>query len=232
MVTLLTKPYTSKNISSFTVVFNPILLPKNIEKFSLRFSYQIDTDTLNDFGYVEVSPDLGETWDNLSSNQSKYILYRLLRGVEYDSFYFTGRDVAIYNGTPNIAFGIKGDFLKCNTLMFRFTFISDSIDTQKEGWCINDIFLLVMRGNGINDKSKNNDLISIYTNENRSLFFKLQNKIISDYCLVDINGKILKQSKLTNNSATVQCDELPAGYYTLIVIDVDRGRYFKKIVIY
>jgi glutathione peroxidase len=89
----------------------------------------------------------------------------------------------------------------------------------------------ILKPMGINDKPQNNDLVSIYNIEDISLTFNLQNKIISEYILVDINGKILKQSKLSGTSATIQCYELPAGYYTLIVNDVAGERYFKKVVL-
>jgi hypothetical protein len=234
MVTLLTKPYPPSNTSIFTVVFKPDLLPENIEHFSLRFSYQIDTDTLSDIGYVEVSPDMGVTWDNLSSSHSKYVIYRLFQNAEYDSFYFTGRAVFMHNAMPNISFGIKGDFLKCNTLMFRFTIRSDSIDTNKEGWCINEVFLFVTRGNGIDNQNKDNnkDLLCYYIDDNKSLFFKLQGSEIKEYRLYDINGKMVKESKVTASSATLSSENLPAGFYTLAVSNMKGKVFYKKIVFY
>ena len=234
MVTLLTKSYPPNNTSIFTVVFNPLLLPVNIESFDLSFSYQIDTDTLNDFGYVEVSPDSGVTWDNLSSSQSKYILYRLVHNVPFDSFYFTGREVLKYNGMPIIDFVIKGDFMKCRTLIFRFTFKSDSIDTYKEGWCINEIFLEVNRPNSIEDPKKDNNkgLLCYYIPDVQNLFLKFQGTDIKEYTLYDINGKLVKQSKLPASSATISGVYLPAGFYTLVVNNMKGKVFYKKVVFY
>jgi hypothetical protein len=103
----------------------------------LEFKYKINSDTLVDFGKIETSFDQGSTWIDLLDDDN----------IEY-------YDLEWWDGKPVLSGNIeewqeKHLWLSCidnyfeynDTILYKFTFISDDIDNQKEGWLIDNIHL-------------------------------------------------------------------------------------------
>lgn len=94
--------------------------------------YQVNSDTLTDFGMIEFSPDNGHTWINLLTdtfylNQHAYEWYS-------DKPVLTGNSAEWKPFTAWVAgFGPIFDIQPGDTVRYRFTFISDSIQTNKDG---------------------------------------------------------------------------------------------------
>lgn len=97
---------------------------------SLMGHYQVDTDSLNDFGLIEYSPDNGATWIDLI-NDTTYV-------ANYD----WGSPKPILTGNSNgwqwiyvnvAPLGQIFTISSGDTVQYRFTFISDSITDSKDG---------------------------------------------------------------------------------------------------
>jgi hypothetical protein len=85
-------------------------------------SYFCDTDSLNDYGTIELSMDSGQTWINILDDSlniianKKPILTGNSSGWQWFSFFY---------GNLLSDFG--------DSILFKFSFTSDSIDTQHDG---------------------------------------------------------------------------------------------------
>lgn len=101
-------------------------------------NYKINTDTLSDYWTLHVSPDLGNTWHNLadlSFCSTFNIMPSLL--VQSGNSIVSGYSFNFGVGTTYFqAFNVQN----CDTVLFKFGFISDSIENNKEGvqiWNLN-----------------------------------------------------------------------------------------------
>lgn len=145
-------PYPTNNHSSFQFLITQPNLEEDvcISLIQLIFRHKINTDTLRDGGYIDISHDLGETWTNIIDDI-----------IATDFF----PDGIFYNNTDSLAGGKHGfsgnvtnewissgfiwfvedneQALKNDSIMIRFNFISDSINNNKAGWIIDNIFIEV-----------------------------------------------------------------------------------------
>jgi len=136
-------PYPAGNISSFTfrVINCPGIVPWGVyTDLSIYFSFSINSDTLRDGGTVEVSHDNGLTWKN--------VILDTVNTVMLHNFY-TIRDTVTSLKKPGFS-GNRRDISASidykpryqpdiDTIAFRFTFGSDSIQTGKDGWMISTL---------------------------------------------------------------------------------------------
>ncbi len=98
--------------------------------------YKCDSDSLNDYGLIEFSPDNGETWIDLINDTiySQYICWDypipVLTGNinEWTYFYAWLAELGL---VFNINYG--------DTVLYRFTFISDQQDEQRDGLMYDDL---------------------------------------------------------------------------------------------
>jgi len=120
---------------------------------TMEFWHKFDTDTLTDVGLIDISYDGGNSWVqakdtgdimpwyswfwwdwDLHESTGEYTPHQLVISGKSD-----GWVLSRFNWQWFIP--VKSDTIISNpdSLMVRFTFISDGIDTGKEGWMIDDI---------------------------------------------------------------------------------------------
>ncbi len=155
LVTDTVNPYPPNDTSYFILEMKYPFYPDpfyNTSVFGLMlsFDFKMDSDSLNDFGKIEVSIDTGQTWVNLfdsaylldNNGIPSYTIYWFVYNSSFSSFLtdsigpFTGTHPQ-WNRFHYDNFGI--DFERDEIIQFKFSFISDSMDTQKEGWLIDNI---------------------------------------------------------------------------------------------
>jgi len=142
---------------SVTVGANTLLL--------LDFYFKMDADSLTDFGRIEVSQDNGDTWFDVMTLDTLIPLTWL-----EPKPVLTGTQTSWTHFSLDLR-GFTAFFGYSDTLLYKFTFISDDIQTNKEGWMIDD-FLFEDIWMGIEGQS-NNRLISILPNP-ASRFIKIE----------------------------------------------------------
>ena len=133
--------YPINDTSSYTIYYIENTdggLYNNCCAVSLTGFYQVNSDTLRDFGKIEFSPNNGITWIDLindtayasyidfGSPPARPILTGNSNGWQYFSIIFPG-----LGGLFNIQDG--------DTILYRFTFISDSIQSNKDGLMFDDL---------------------------------------------------------------------------------------------
>jgi hypothetical protein len=138
LVTDTSLPYPVNNTSMF--YFSIPLNYYYYGGFTVQWVQKIDMDSAQDGGIVEISIDSGHTWQNAFSSSIMYNYY--------------GFDPSNVDTLPDGQVGFSGtdsiwrDVWLCvnlysvhtlDSLRFRFTFKSDSVNSNREGWMIDNL---------------------------------------------------------------------------------------------
>lgn len=200
------------------------------EGMDIGLSFKIDSDIDIDGGTIEVSHSNGP-WINI---------------IEDTLLWFSANDLYTINDTikslnkPGFS-GTSSDWIYINlfypstsstvndTINFRFTFASDSIQDNKDGWMIGEVYF----GGAFEgiEEINNNNLISIFPNPVSDMLniqyngFNLSNAIQ----IYDITGKtVFKADNLKENSIDIQ--NLQNGIYFLKYSNGNEYSFKKFIV--
>ncbi len=188
------------------------------DEFSISFWHYYDVDSLLDSCMVQATIDSGMSWFNLPY----YFFFSYngsLTGKPNDPYFthvinFSGKS----NGwvKENICFVIplvkQTDSIGSKS-GYRFLFKTDSINTSKPGWMIDDIQLvspLISPGNIIDISS---NPLSISPNPSSSGIVNISypsNFVQGTITIFDVFGRKLKQTTLQKQ---IDLQELPAGMY-------------------
>lgn len=181
--------------------------------------YKIDSDTLKDFGRIEFSLDYGSTWlDALSDSVVPQIDWITEKPV------LTGRIQEWRHFSGYLPWDLIGD-----TVYYRFTFISDSIQTNQDGWILDNL-ALIDHIESYND-SESSDKTLIYPNPATN-FITVSSKFLKEninISIYDIHGRLLL-TQLTNiEKKNIDISTLFEGIY-LVKISSNDSSQFKIIV--
>lgn len=226
--------YPNSNYSYFDIVIEPDLLYYDI---LLSFKHKFQTDTLIDGGYIEVSYDNGNTWSN--------VLYEdTINDPEvFNTVNLYGADDTLKGGIHGFS-GTSDEWIytrlqwiwyfpsKSNypdTLKIRFNFISDAIQTNKDGWMIDHIQIQGVNLPGsTTDFDKNNNQIKIFPHPLEVSSTIKFNNLSSESMTLNIynlSGKKVKTvSNITTNQFEVRKNDLSEGVYLLKIQD-SKGNY-------
>ncbi|MDQ3048554.1 MAG: T9SS type A sorting domain-containing protein [Bacteroidota bacterium] len=204
--------YPVGNISSF------IFIVKSDDHTEIQFHHSVNSDTLIDGGVVEYSEDGGTTWNNVVG--SSFLLNNFPSSSTLASN--SGKNGFSGNLEWNIS-KIKST-APLNFTQFRFTFTSDSVNTNKEGWMIDRISINCI-GVGIQEKISNSGLTVFPnpTNGKIDILVKSGEEILT-VNVSDTMGKIVHHSA----QAGIDLSSLNKGIYFLEVTTA-KGRYYSKI---
>lgn len=203
---------------------------------NLSFYHKFDTDTLLDGGIIEISYDSGISWTNIKYD-TLLMLYNFINipqdtilGGEYG---FSGRS----NGWQYTELYwqwlilVKDRFPMENPII-RFRFVSDNIQTNKEGWMIDHIVFRGYRAFGnVDDMTQNN--IKIYPNptfDNIIITSATSFLHDADFILYDLNGKEMCKTTISDNQK-IQISHLQSGIYFYKLIynnEIQTGKIIKQ----
>lgn len=156
IVTDTTNTYPTNNTSSFMIVHIASLgWMFTYPKVDIGGYYFVNSDSLTDYGLIEFSADMGNTWFRADSSEG-YCTW----GAVEELPVFTGNS----NGWKHFYYCLQVPFSVNwgDTILYRFTFISDSIQTNKDGLMFDDLHFEDW-AEGI-PEFQNNDLISVFPN--------------------------------------------------------------------
>ncbi len=131
IVTDTVNPYPANDTSIFTIMNVTLgggfVAPHTVV---LGGEYYVNSDTITDFGKIEFSPDNGINWVDLLTDT----IYASLYYWNTPKPTLTGNSNGWQNFFVNIAgLGPVFNIQNGDTVLYRFTFISDSIQTNKDG---------------------------------------------------------------------------------------------------
>ncbi len=217
---------------------------------SMEFWHKYDMDTLNDIGIIDASYDGGNSW--IIVNDTNGVL-------PMDSYFWWDSDYHESNGNYTVHpltitsksdgwiqskfnwqwwIPIKFDTIiyPPDSLMIRFTFISDSMETNREGWMIDDIVTVSASWqscSAINEITADIN-ISVFPNP-----FSLQTTIRTEYHLKNstltiynsFGQKVRQMEYISGQSVTILRKDLLSGLYYLLLSEKGKILATKKIII-
>ena len=217
---------------------------------SMEYWHKFDTDTLTDIGMIDASYDGGNSWVTVSDTNDvspmgsnfwwdydfhaetgQYKPHHLIVSGKSD-----GWILSRFNWEWWIPVKMDTIIAPPDSLMIRFTFISDDIETNKEGWMIDDILTYSAEWqlcSGIDEQKKEN-MISISPNPfsyqtSLTASFLLNNSIITIY---NTSGQIVNQ--IHGNSGyqvPIPRYNLPSGLYFIVITEQNKIMTTDKIMI-
>jgi hypothetical protein len=110
------------------------------------------------------------------------------------------------------------NYSNIDTLYYRFTFSSDSIETNQQGWLLDDI-KLIEHTEGIQDFGSRNE-ISIYPNPADNVITVSVKAFTSamDVSVYDILGQLQLKQTLYKNKQDIDISGLSKGIYMVKVL--------------
>lgn len=187
--------------------------------------YRVDSDSLNDYGMIEFSPDNGVTWvDLVDQGQYDAMIHWGNMGIESQVPVLTGNS----NGWKNFSvyfpqLGSVFSIVTGDTVLFKFSFISDAIENNRDGLMFDSLRIEDTPPLNVNEQDLETGL-TIYPNPASSI-------LTLDYSNVD-NGEVtieiynhlgvkvaeLNQNEQWNN--TVDVSHFDNGFYYIVLSDI------------
>jgi len=193
--------YPVNDTSIFTLKLLQVIPCEGCLLTGLGFLYQLDKDS-NETAKIELSLDSGQSWTDVSIDTFN------LPGVHTTSpLHMTSGHWAFYS------LSLTDTPMQSNIMyLFRFSFISDSINTNKDGWEI-DGFQFFYGGTSV--KALNRPMSEdIYPNPSSgSIYFKNEPAANTSVRVYDMAGKEVYQTS-THKGRSMQLP-LPDGHYIL-----------------
>jgi hypothetical protein len=215
IVTDTVNKYPPNNVSTFTLQNNNIYH----SMISLQWKQKLDFDQGKDGGIVEFSLDGGTTWENAHNNPAVHQFYGFQPGnkdtLPNNEYAFSGTDTTWRDVWLCIAFS--------NSIHFRFIIKSDSVNTNREGWMIDNFVLHQTWIHPIKEIDGLGNLV-VYPNTSSGM--------------VNVEMKQTEQARRIDNISLFSQDgKLLEDYgpnYAKVVLDISKypeGNYYLKITI-
>ncbi len=212
--------YPNSDSSSFYFTVDPSLFTFGI--LALSWNQKLDYENGSDGGLIEYTVDGGTTWSNIFNNPYVYNLYGY-DSVNQDTL---SDGTAVFTGTDeewkNVWLCFDVSWLSnADSLVVKFTSISDSIDTNQEGWMIDNLYESITFIHTLTEAPQKKYL-EVYPNPSSGQVF-IQTQKRSDYHIIeqmelsDSSGKILKHYNTVPTKFNIDISDLPKGIYYLKV---------------
>lgn len=210
--------YPTNNTSSFQFTVTPWV---SWGILAIQWKQKLDMDAGLDGGKIEFSADSGATWQNAFNNPYVYNFYGY---TPSNADTLTNGDF-VFSGTDSL----WRDMWLCydmswmwnRTLKVRFTFTSDSIDNNKEGWMIDNMFARITFFHTLT-QAKQDKYLNVYPSP-ASDIIHIETEKIQDF-------HIIEQMVLVNSVGQVveEWNQIPTKFF----IDARKyadGLYYLKV---
>ena len=232
IVTKLDTFYPTNDTSSFIISHIADMALNAYGIMWINADFKINSDTLSDYGIIEFSPDNGHTWINLMTD-TLYLhqnLYSWSTPKPVFSGNFTGWQsfsIAItdHNHYFNISYG--------DTVLWRFTFISDSVQTFKDGWMLDNIDINDWYEN-VSENISRDSYAKVYPNPFSSQTIIQTNNILKNATLTVYNSfgqQVMQLNKISGQTIIFHRDNLPSGLYFLRLTQDNKIFSLDKLII-
>lgn len=216
--------YPKNNTSTFSFKVST----KNIFYIvAIRWKQKLDMDSAADGGIVELSVDTGKTWQNVFNNSNVYNFYGY-NLVNADTFadgtpVFTGKDTA----WRDIWLCFSRTYLSSNnldSLIFKFTFKSDSSDNQGEGWMIDNILVQETYYHTVSTVDPDKTFLVYPTITSGVVNVAVEKDVekIQQILVVDPQGRVIRKYNTETQKTTINIGDLPKGNYYLNIYTQDK----------
>ncbi len=217
LVTDTSLPYPIKNTSRFSFKIPELSFSRSM--LVLQWIQKIDMDSARDGGYLEYSCDKGKTWTNGFSSKYVYNFY----GFNAANKMILANGDTAFSGTDStwrdVWFCLNLNALPpVDTLQFRFTFLSDSINHNREGWMIDNMNAHINTLHPVNEV-KNDPYFTVYPRlTTGTIYIKLKpenNSKIQEAQLYDESGRLVASYKIGPGDSYINIGDHATGWYNL-----------------
>lgn len=190
----------------------------------IEFNHRFISDSIADYGNIEMSLDDGITWYSVLSSEynadwgeDNYLNEHFFEGsgdTIFDSLTVTGNS----NGWVHSKFSkdieniIYNDNIYPDSVILKFSFITDSIG-RNEGWQIDNLCISMDVISGIT-KNQSVKELSIYPNPNNGEFSIPENSDVGELRIYNLLGKEVYSKTITKDNVSTN---LPPGIYVLVL---------------
>lgn len=228
-----TEFYPANNRSVFIIKLEQAVLGHPPVNTYFSFRHKFDTDTLADFGRVEVSYDGGDSWQLLGTDTSYDVLHQRsvplvgsYAGIPDSAHHYSGRSPGWYQENFQWLWYLPraADVYWPDSIWIRFVFESDSIDEEKEGWMVDDIIIRSDFYTGINDLSDTIEhrIFPVPVNDQLNVHFSVAGEY--EMAVFDMSGKLLEAHAFSGERAQWSTVNYPVGRYIYRIVDVENAR--------
>ena len=194
--------------------------------------YVVNSDTLKDYGTIEFSPDNGTTWIDLVNDSIYYLHYSWWSPKPV----LTGNSNGWREFSVNLAgFGEAFDMQYGDTVVYKFTFISDNMIDTLDGLMFDD-FHFSDWYEGIEESGIERLNAAIYPNPASSkIYLKFDNPAFLPFQLEiydNLGRQLLEIKEVDGNMDEIDIAKYSPGvyYYKLWNTQERRGAWGKFIV--
>lgn len=193
--------------------------------FALQWKQKLDMDMKFDGGIIEYSIDTGHTWVNVFNDPYVYNFYGFetanqdtLTGGEYA---FSGTDTVWRDIWLCFDMSWLYELSGNDTILFRFTLLSDSIDNNKEGWLIDNMIAHITYIHTVKE-TDDDTYLKIYPNPASDIVHIEAEKImdyhiIEQMDLLDPLGRTMQSWSNIPTKFWFDTHDYPGGLYFLKV---------------
>jgi hypothetical protein len=192
--------------------------------FALQWVQKLDFDsTANDGGIVEFSNDNGLSWMNAFNNPYVYNFFGYDPNnagfIQGTTDGFIGRDTTWRNVW--LCLDLSWLSLATDTILFRFTMVSDSTTDDKEGWMIDNVLGNITGVHTVNE-IESSQRIQIQPNPASDKLY-IQTKKVNEFHIVeqillhDAQGNVVRHFSNCPTKFWLDVEDLPEGMYHLKV---------------
>lgn len=238
IVTDTINPYPISNHSYFDLI-----LP-NYYFFNMvvGFKHKFQTDSLIDGGYIDVSYNGGQTWMSILNTDTTAVefntenMYSIQDTIKGGINGFSGNSNGWIYSRVQWVWSYQAKSYPPDTVIMRFHFISDSVQTNKAGWMIDDILISYAYMLGSVSENNNNkyEIIIAPNPMENSTQISFPNKIEQNSRLDIINtfGQTVKQfENISSNNIQIEKSSLTSGTYIIRLFNNERIFATKKLII-
>jgi len=213
--------YPVNNTSRFTVEvldqfgFNGI--------FALQWKQKLNMTKKHAGGIVEFTTDHGVTWQNVFNNSNVFNFYGFLPANKdtllTGEYAFSGTD----STWKDIWLCLQLTWIHSlpDTIMFRFTFTSDTLSDEKEGWMIDNMLAhrtIIHPVNGPEEAG----FLDIYPNPSTNVVYiqtekRMENYTVESMELINETGQVVERWKNLPLRFSFETGKYPDGLYLLKV---------------
>lgn len=207
-------------------------------RFSIQFWHYYNTDTLADSCILEFTADSGKTWSNISSGYVFFNSYYSGSLNNYQDYPFS-TDTLFWTGNSNgwlkesfcvDMWAFKGMVLP-RDFGIRFRFHSDSIETNKAGWMIDNILIKdpVLIDN-INESHP--QIISLYPNPSSTGFFTIDYPSTYATGTIELYNGLGQRVWVHPLQKSIDLSALPKGLYHYRIRFRETDQHFSGSVLF
>jgi len=230
--------YPPNTSSSVTITITPTNPWWYYGILAFQWTQKLDLEQGKDGGLLEFSFDTGQTWQTAFNNPYVYNFY----GFDFNYLDTLGTDTIVFSGTDSVwrdvwlCFDMSyfNGFEELNPLMFRFTLLSDSVDTQQDGWIVDNMLAHITYIHTIEEKAQE-EYMKVYptvTDGRIHIDTKkfMEYHVIEDIQLFNMMGQVVQQFGRRPTRTFIELGDHPNGTYLLRVRTNMRTETFPVVV--